>query len=418
MQAIPAIGEATLVDLQRAVEQRITGSVGNQRLDTRDARQLWFLKFLREHKISNVFAEDDIDSLLACFTLTLLDGNSIQGKKIRCKTIKNYLTAINDYFEANDEPKPVDFTAKKSKVIKLITAQEKFESMPARRLPLTPRMQYKIMIEKTIGADPLGLAALIGNVLGTGRYTGYRKGEIMQDKDDEVQIYITPDGQQIVRALVANSVAFLTEERVSIDISLQQNRDMIDISTVKYPIQKNRMNQQSLDYDRTREKPEYCFVNHMLQMIDRAHTLGQPDHLPLAVYRDDKDSKVKYLTGDKFQEYLRSIVLEIMPGISAEDLKLYSTHSVRVTACVNLHEAGKDGTYIKLRIRWKSDCFEIYLRNTAAIRFQHAQAMALSNEEIDRMRVTAPASVVGVNASAGAEDDVNDDDENVWNDLV
>ena len=188
-------------------------------MDTRDARALWFLKFLEQHNIRDVFAVANLSSVIDCYTLTLLEGKTIQGKKIRCKTIKNYLAAINDHFEANGHPKPVDFKSKQSRAIKLIDAQEKFESMPARRLPLTPRMQYKIMIEKVDGADPFGKAALISNVLGTGRYTGYRKGEIMQDKDDEVQLYVKPDGQEVVRALVANSVAFLTQERVPVDNS-------------------------------------------------------------------------------------------------------------------------------------------------------------------------------------------------------
>ena len=41
-----------------------------------------------------------------------------------------------------------------------------------------------------------------------------------------------------------------------------------------------------------------------------------------------------------------------------------------------------DGTYIKLRIRWLSDCFQIYLRNTRTICEQHNTAMRSMNEKL------------------------------------
>ena len=44
-------------------------------------------------------------------------------------------------------------------------------------------------------------------------------------------------------------------------------------------------------------------------------------------------------------------------------------------ACVLLCEAGKDGPFTKLRLRWLSDCFEVYLRNTNRITQQHVEAL-------------------------------------------
>ena len=65
-----------------------------------------------------------------------------------------------------------------------------------------------------------------------------------------------------------------------------------------------------------------------------------------------------------------------------DQLNLISSHSLRVTACVLLHEAGKDGTYIKLRLRWLSNCFEIYLRNSDIIMAQHESALAPFHERV------------------------------------
>ena len=71
-------------------------------------------------------------------------------------------------------------------------------------------------------------------------------------------------------------------------------------------------------------------------------------------------------------DYFRLILRLVMPNISNEELKLILVHSIRVFAYVLLHEAGKDGPFIKLRLRWLSNCFEVYLKNTETINIQHA----------------------------------------------
>ena len=95
----------------------------------------------------------------------------------------------------------------------------------------------------------------------------------------------------------------------------------------------------------------------------------------MCVYRDDR-ATVHYVAGSDVTAYYRFVTKLVMPNISAEELKLISTHSIRVRACVLLHEAGKDGSFIKLRLRWLSNCFEIYLRNTDRITSQHADALS------------------------------------------
>ena len=91
--------------------------------------------------------------------------------------------------------------------------------------------------------------------------------------------------------------------------------------------------------------------------------------------------------------YYRHITLLVFPTISEEELRLISCHYVRVKAEVLLHEAGKDDSCIKLRLRWLSDCFQVYLRNTKRICAQHnaslkdvndiiLEALALSGDNI------------------------------------
>ena len=53
----------------------------------------------------------------------------------------------------------------------------------------------------------------------------------------------------------------------------------------------------------------------------------------------------------------------------------YLAHSLRVTAAVLLHQAQKDPDYIKICLRWVSNAFQKYLRNTETIMKQHVKAL-------------------------------------------
>ena len=76
---------------------------------------------------------------------------------------------------------------------------------------------------------------------------------------------------------------------------------------------------------------------------------------------------------------------------------------MRAKAAVLLHEDGKDAPYIKLRLRWLSDCFIVYLRNTQVIMEQHNAALApaqarMISYAIDAANLPkAPAHMVPIN---------------------
>jgi hypothetical protein len=115
--------------LRRAVEQRIAGSVDHKRMDTRDARTLWFLRFLGNHNINEIdfLANENRDEIMACYTVSLFDGNTIQGKAIKTATIKGYIQAVNDFCVANQQEAAVNFKMPASKVVRLLNDQAKFE---------------------------------------------------------------------------------------------------------------------------------------------------------------------------------------------------------------------------------------------------------------------------------------------------
>ena len=141
---------------------------------------------------------------------------------------------------------------------------------------------------------------------------------------------------------------------------------------------------------------------------------GQPQHRqacaptirtgtqPLALYRDNTTGKRRLITASQTATFLRHVahkVFDIPTG--HKDLLAWSCHLIRITAANLLHRARFSDSYIKNRLRWRSDTFLMYLRNTFYTADQHTQAITLGLDppepsvarplEPPLLRPTAPA---------------------------
>ena len=228
-----------------------------------------------------------------------------------------------------------------------------------------------------------GARKAIWHWTGLGHFGGFRRQEFAMDKSDEIQYYVKPNGELIVCAFTLSNFIFYDVDGMPVDRqACLNNRSLAQQLGQQYDIQKNRMNGQIITVHREPAFPPFCPVELGLDIVEMAMALGAkgPED-PLCLYRTSKGD-IKFLTGDMITRYYRFVTKMVFPHISDEMLKLISTHSLRVKAAVLLHEAGKDGTYIKLRIRWLSDCFEIYLRNTSTICAQHNTALQGVNQQM------------------------------------
>ena len=126
--------------------------------------------------------------------------------------------------------------------------------------------------------------------------------------------------------------------------------------------------------------------------------------MPVVVYKTKK-GKVIYLTGNKIAELLRKAVKEVRPDNTPDKLKRYSTHSLRVWACVLLDKAGKSPDYIKKRLCWLGDSFRMYLRDTAIIRHQHVDALLAALQEVMNPIAAFPRDVIALSTMTEGTDD-------------
>ena len=131
----------------------------------------------------------------------------------------------------------------------------------------------------------------------------------------------------------------------------------------------------------------------------------------LCVYKEGEN--VNYFTGEDITRYFRFIAMLVNPNILDAELKLISLHLLCVFACVLLSEAGKDGPYIKLRLCWLSDCFEVYLTNTNTITEQHADALESVHAQMVALTLAATNMNTIVQVSGVIDlgmDDLEDED--------
>lgn len=252
--------------------------------------------------------------------------------------------------------------------------KDKFEKEAERRSPLTDAVIDEMrMATKNPTVSITDLQSIMWDVVGLGRYTGNRIQEIGMDAPDKIKYYSTPDGL-VMRAFSVDNILFKDSHGmpISTESALASPESVVQAGT-RYDIQKNRVNGQVLWYHKDILNPDYCPVMRALSLVRRAVQLGQLPSDPLCVYI--KNDKRVYLTDKVVTEYYRTVTQRVHPTITEEMLSLISTHSIRVTACILLAEAGKPMYFIKLRLRWLSNCFETYLRNTDRVAMQHLYAI-------------------------------------------
>ena len=92
------------------------------------------------------------------------------------------------------------------------------------------------------------------------------------------------------------------------------------------------------------------------------------------------------MTANRVATLIREPVKKEQPGITTADRNRYSTHFLRVWACVLLDKAGKSPHYTRTHLHWMRDSFHLYLHDTQVIQDIHHEALQSSLQEIiDRL---------------------------------
>ena len=152
----------------------------------------------------------------------------------------------------------------------------------------------------------------------------------------------------------------------------------------KWRTQKNLQNGEEKLFARNPNLGGFCFVSSAYRALERFQRLSiidlrlRPNSTPLSVYWSIRSASVRLISADdieRFMRHLASVVYHLDPLADANDLRRWSSHSLRVGACVALHAMGFSALDIQWILRWRSQAFMVYLRNVAILAIRQVQAL-------------------------------------------
>jgi hypothetical protein len=152
--------------------------------------------------------------------------------------------------------------------------------------------------------------------------------------------------------------------------------DDITFTTLCFRKQKNNGNGQTLTYRRRSNWHWMCPMQASLNIVRHAWHLGAPANSPATVYHDPTTGKRRLIMALQVTVFLHHVahkVFDIPAG--HKDLLAWSCHSIHITAANLLHHARLSDSYIKNCLRWRSNTFLMYLRNTFYKADQHTKAI-------------------------------------------
>ncbi len=317
--------------------------------------------------------------VLALYAMHLGSGNTLLCQTIRVDTLKRYIHHVSSWLALFGEY-PRDFRydnpgdSRFSKLLQAVYDElQRWEKVPDRREPFTPYMLAILRGRVTkLGDATFSLEAALLDWFTIGLFTGHRLSEWAQPSSRSDPSSPQLNGLNETAAFCLNDVAAETRQhqRISGAEILHFPRGDIVKMWLTWRTQKNGSNGENKMWTRNPDNLAHCFVDKMYNILDRfVKSRGASDTTtPLSLYIHHGHCRL--ITDTDIEDVMRSVAIEahhLHPKKDAAHIKLWSSHSLRVGACVLLHSQGFTGEQIKFMLRWKSNAFMTYLRNTTII---------------------------------------------------
>lgn len=318
---------------------------------------------------------------MALFAASLALGHTLLCCTIKSGTIEHYLRNVARHIigqrrllQSPMQPLPwidprIDLSTNKtdSSISAIVKEVKRWENMPERREPLTVDMiaYQQLQCNKQC---PHGETAAMYDWFVFGIYAGNRLAEWAQY--DGTTIGTNLDGT--TRAFIIDDLSFYGENRrrMSRTYALENDR-LVKTIDVRWRFQKNGVNGEKKTFVRTNSNKSLCAVSALLRISHRWSDLnlesrrhGDVD-FPLAVFTSDGTTSgdVKLISEIHINNALREAAKMVYNITDDDELSRFSSHSIRVGACVALHAANISELDIQHALRWRSNSFWNYLRN-------------------------------------------------------
>ena len=318
---------------------------------------------------------------MASYATFLLTGNTLLCKSILVGTVKRYLTAVSELFLANSHWDPcITQGGSTAPILKSVYREAKrWESMPNRQEALTIDMiQYFISQSKSCHRDSPECAIADWCIMGL--HSGFRCSEWCQPSSKKylelsATVKVNIDGSPT--AFLASDFILKDKKKRRLPFTSKLAHSKVVYCSTRWRFQRNGDNGQIITYSRNLVDPELCYISAILRILARAKRLKLKTNSPVAVATSTtkKCSKSFYITSSLVAAFFQNAAKIVHHVTSSNDLARFSSHSLRVGACVLLHMMKHSPDFIKLRLRWRSDTYKDYLRDVSQFAIEHSDAV-------------------------------------------
>ncbi|CAJ1954270.1 unnamed protein product [Cylindrotheca closterium] len=390
LRLFPAESRTLLRPALLSILQSKAGATDDPRKSgTLRSRRLHFLKFCYDMKLRDDYLMNGPDFLherrvatFALYTVALATGRTIKGQYIKSATIKQYLHAAASFiclFTGRDPRYNNPSDTKMSPDIHATIAEvERHENVPNKLEPYTLDMQQHLEHHNIdTKAHRNGLWKTCEDWNSIGLLDGHRLSEYAQTSANKnIGDQATFDGISIAFCVEDVTCYDKSKRKVSISDFLQ-NPDLVWRIKTRFSHQKNGNHGEEKLFIRSEKSPLRCYIRRMHSILSRFDRLIgiTTTNVPLAVYQDG--ARVLFLHDAEITRVMRHVACSLYNLDPKQDKIQYSSHSIRVGACVLLHTSGATTDQIKFLLRWKSDAFMAYLRNVAHLCMQQNDAITM-----------------------------------------
>lgn len=377
MSSLPAECRAALNDIGHLVDQEIARSKRSNGIETLRFREACFITWCKEHKVPDPCSVGVIAQRLAAYFLKDL----IRHNNCRSATMRGYGESINALHAARNFPPPVDFEDDSNMCKILYKNLKAQEDIANKRSPLTAKIiaELQKMVLASPCADSPENAA--NDWVCFNKSAGCRSCEYLQKLQSKVEVHEYPSGLRVTKAFTRDDFVFFDADGRVITTHCEANLQIVASVRVRWRIQKNRENGQTITFAENSACHDMCEVRAAYRIFLRSIKLGQRSDEPMGIFVN-KHGKTKYFTASKLTEILRAAAARAHPDWTQEELNRISTHSSRVYALVLLSEAGMKDYIIKARLRWLGDSYKGYLRDTAALAHMQSNALRKLTDQV------------------------------------
>ena len=346
---------------------------------------------------------------IACFAVSLIRGETIHSRKIKHATVRNYVKAAACLHTDRKLPSP--YGAPIDYITIVLKAIQKYEKQPKRRDMIYDEMFHHMeQTRPQYTKDSLD-AALIDWIY-LGRFVGFRGIEWCQETQNKYKTIDHPNWEGPKSyAFIAEDFQFFTTDKTQVFTLSEHSIETIAYVVIRFRKQKNNRNYEIIPYYRDDKNPSFCPVSAAIRISLRAIRLAVKSEEPLGVFHCEQgkyNNTRCYISTAQVAAFLQSSAMTVFHLKPRDELLTrYTTHSIRVTACNLLHRQGMSDTYIQSRLRWTSNAFLGYLRNTLYTAAAHTKALHIpaSNlptltNEYKTIRL-ASGEVVTINSPTG-----------------